>query len=334
MDPNPPAKPRRWRLVIGLAAAALFAWPAWEVGRVLIAGNVHEVIPGQLYRGGQPSAQTLETLVHKYKIRTVLNTRGCCWPEQWYITEAATCERLGVNLEDVCFSAVHLPSRHELRQLLDVLDRAERPIFVHCRHGSDRTGIAAMVAQLLLDDQSYDTAQRQLSMRYGHAPIGKTTMLDRFMRLYVDWLAGTSQAHTPANFRHWVLHEYRGAWCDARFEKVERLFDVPRVGKALEYTIVVRNTSSSDWQFRPLKTAGYHVAFKVINDTQIVVYEGRAGMLDALVRPGERIQVVLIVPPLAVKGNYLLQVDMIEEGHCWFHQTGSEHWEEELAIRE
>jgi hypothetical protein len=27
-------------------------------------------------------------------------------------------------------------------------------------------------------------------------------------------------------------------------------------------------------------------------------------------------------------------VDMIEEGHCWFHQTGSELWEEELAIRE
>jgi hypothetical protein len=27
-------------------------------------------------------------------------------------------------------------------------------------------------------------------------------------------------------------------------------------------------------------------------------------------------------------------VDMIEEGHCWFHQTGSEPWQEEMTIRE
>ncbi|MBI3822706.1 MAG: tyrosine-protein phosphatase [Planctomycetes bacterium] len=336
-EPNaPPSSSRRfrWRLLIYVGAAALLAWPAWEIGCVLFAGNVHEVIPGKLYRGAQPSAKKLEALVQQYKIRTVLNVRGCCWPDAWYIAEAAACERLGVNLEDVCFSAVHLPSRHELRLLIDVLDRAETPIFVHCRHGSDRTGIAAMVAELLLDDKSYDDAQRQLSMRYGHIPIGKTTMLDRFMQLYADWLAQTQQTHAPARLRHWILNEYRGGWCDAHFEKVERLFDVPRVGKSLEYNVVVRNTSTTAWQFRPLKTAGYHITYKVINETQNVIDEGRAGMLDALVQPGEKIQVVLIVAPIAAKGNYRLQVDMIEEGHCWFHQTGSELWEEELAIRE
>ncbi len=324
----------RRRLLICLGAAALFVWPAWELGRLLFLGNVHEVIPGKLYRGAQPSARSLEMLINKHKIRTVLNVRGCCWPDNWYVAEAEACERLGVNLEDVCFSAVHLPSRHELRALIDVLDRAEPPIFVHCRHGSDRTGIAAMAAQLLLDDQSMTSAQHQLSLRYGHVPIGKTTMLDRFMKLYADWLVETQQEHAPKQFRHWILNEYRGGWCDARFEKVERLFDVPRAGKALEYNVVVRNTSSTAWQFRPLKTAGYHVTFKLINETQNVTYEGRAGMLDALVPPGEKIQVMLTVPPITIKGRYLLQVDMIEEGHCWFHQTGSELWEEELMIRE
>jgi hypothetical protein len=57
-------------------------------------------------------------------------------------------------------------------------------------------------------------------------------------------------------------------------------------------------------------------------------------MLDRLVKPGEKIDVVLIVPPLRTTGHYRLMVDMIEEGHCWFHQTGSEMWEEELEIRE
>src|SRR5581483_7257987 len=105
----------------------------------------------------------LETLVQRYKIRTVLNVRGCCWPDPWYVAEASTCQRLGVNLEDVSFSAIHLPSRDELRILLDVLERAEQPIFIHCRQGADRTGIAAMAAQLLLEEQTYAGANRQLS---------------------------------------------------------------------------------------------------------------------------------------------------------------------------
>jgi protein tyrosine phosphatase (PTP) superfamily phosphohydrolase (DUF442 family) len=331
---SPKAARHPWRgRLIRLGGVALFVWFAWQVGLVLFGGNVHVVIPGKLIRGAQPSAQSLEALIDKHKIRTVLNVRGCCWPDQWYVAEAAVCERLGVNMEDVSFSAVHLPSRYELRQLIDVLDRAEPPVFVHCRHGADRTGIAAMTARLLLDDQTYDSAHRQLSIRYGHAPVGKTTVLDRFMQLYADWLTTTHQEHAPKLFRQWVLNEYRGGWCDAHFEKVERLFDSPRVGKHLEFDVVVQNTSSVPWHFQPLKTAGHHVTFKVMNEQQNVVFEGRAGMVDRVVAPGEKIQMVMIVPPLA-KGDYRLVVDMIEEGHCWFHQTGSAPWEEELAIRE
>jgi protein tyrosine phosphatase (PTP) superfamily phosphohydrolase (DUF442 family) len=329
-----PARSLRRGWLIRFSIVAVLLWPGWEVARVLFVGNVHEVIPGKLFRGAQPSAQSLEVLIAEHKIRTVLNVRGCCWPDPWYVAEATECQRLGVNLEDVSFSAVHLPSRHELRQLLEILDRAETPIFVHCRHGADRTGIASMAAHLLLDEHTYDSAHRQLSMRYGHAPLGKTTVLDRFMQLYADWLGATKQVHRPEHFRHWILHEYRGGWCDARFDKVERLFDEPRVGQALEYNVVVYNTSNVAWQFRSLKTAGHHVTFKVISEEQNVIFEGRAGMLDRCVAPGEKIQVVMIVPPIAIKGNYRLLVDMIEEGHCWFHQTGSEPWEEELVIRE
>lgn len=325
-------RPRR--LLLALVLAALFAWPAWELGIILFAGNIHEVIPGKVYRGAQPSAATLERLIQRHHIRTVLNVRGCCWPDAWYLDEAAVCQRHNVNLEDVSFSAAHLPSRHELRVLLDVLDRAEPPIFIHCRHGSDRTGIASAAARILLADGSLADANFQLSLRYGHLPVGKATVLDRFLKLYADWLTQTRQEHSADQFRHWILHEYRGGWCDASFEKVERLFDAPRVGKALQYAVAVRNTGRSPWHFQPTRTAGYHVTFKVLDETQDTVHEGRAGMLDAFVNPGEKIELVMIVPPITKAGRYRLLVDMIEEGHCWFHQTGSEPWEEELLIRE
>ncbi len=332
----PPTPTRRSyrRLLIGVGLAALLLWPGWQVGRVLLGANFHEVIPGKLYRGAQPSGKALENLVHSHKIRTVLNVRGCCYPDQWYLDEAEVCERLGVNLEDICFSAVHLPSRHELRMLIEVLERAEQPIFVHCRHGADRTGIASMAAQLLLVDDTYESAHHQLSLRYAHAPIGKTTMLDRFVKLYADWLQQTGKEHTSANFRQWATHEYRGGWCDAQFVKVERIAAEPRIGETLQYAVAVKNTGPTAWQFRPTRTAGHHVTFKVVDDKHNIIIEGRAGMLDKRVEPGETIEVVMIVPPLAKVGYYRLMVDMIEEGHCWFHQTGSDMWEEELIIRE
>lgn len=331
--PSPTSRSLAGRL-IRFSLVLLVLAPVGYYAFGFFTGNIHEAIPGQIYRGGQLSAPSLENVIGKYKIRTVLNVRGCCWPDKWYINEAEVCQRLDVNLEDVCFSAVHLPSRDELCVLLDVLDRAERPIFIHCRQGADRTGLASMAAALMTDGCSYDDARRQLGMRYGHAPIGRTTTLDRFMDLYASWLKSNDQEHTPERFRHWVLHEYRGGWCDARFEKVQRRFTNPRVGQTLEYDLVVRNTGSDAWQFRPLKTAGNHVTFKVVDASQFVVYEGRAGMLDQRVPPGESISLTMIVPALREPGRYRLLVDMIEEGHCWFHQTGSELWEEELDIRE
>ncbi len=331
--PAPPIR-RWWPMLARLAACGLVAWFAWEIAYVSFLGNVHAVIPGQLYRGGQPSPAALETLIQRYSLRTVINVRGCCYPEEWYIAEAETCQRLGVHLEDITFSAMHLPSRDEVRELIEVLDRTEYPAFIHCRQGSDRTGVAAMIAVLLQENQPYTAARGQLGLRYGHVPVGKTTQLDQFFVAYERWLRETNQEHTPKAFRHWVNHDYRGAWCDVQFDKVERLFDTPRVGQSLSYRIVARNTSNSPWQFRPHKTAGIHFALKVINQERQIVLEERAGLFDAVVPVGETIQVTMVIPPIWIKGPYRICIDMIDEGHCWFHQTGSQPWEEELELRE
>ena len=62
---------------------------------------------------------------------------------------------------------------------------------------------------------------------------------------------------------------------------------------------------------RVLKTAGHHVTFKLINEKQDMVYEGRAGMLDKLVPAGASIEVVMRVPPIAVAGRYRLPLALI-----------------------
>jgi hypothetical protein len=87
------------------------------------------------------------------------------------------------------------------------------------------------------------------------------------------------------------------------------------------------------WRLRPSTLGGMHLFFKVYDGKDQVVREGRAGLLDKTVGPGEAVDLALVVPPLPA-GRYRLFVDMVDEGHAWFYQAGADPWEEELIVRE
>jgi protein tyrosine phosphatase (PTP) superfamily phosphohydrolase (DUF442 family) len=305
---------------------------AWWLGEVLVGANLHTVIPGKVYRGAQPTGAGLERLVQRYGIRTIVNLRGCSTPLPWYLDEGRVAQQHGIALEDISFSAIHLPSAPELRTLLEVLDRSEYPIFLHCRHGADRTGLAAAIVLALQEDVPYPRARGELGLYYGHLSFGRTGMLDCFFDLYEAWLHETGQEHSPARFRHWMLEEYHGGWCNGAVTEVERSGEA-RAGRPIGYRVRLHNRSRSVWQLRPTVTAGVHVFFHVWDAAGNGVAEGRAGMLDATVPPGEDCDVTMIIPPLQA-GWHWLTVDVIEENHCIFYQTGSESWEGELVVRE
>lgn len=173
-----PLPKARWRRVLPvclwLLGLALLTGAGLESYRVLIGRNLHTVLPGRVYRSAQPSLASLQALVKKHGIRTVLNLRGGSPPLPWYQREAAaTCE-LDLCQEDVNLSAGRLPSSTELRRLVEVLDRTEYPMLIHCRRGSDRTGLVATLILLLQEGSNFEQACGQLSMRYGHVSLGRT----------------------------------------------------------------------------------------------------------------------------------------------------------------
>jgi protein tyrosine phosphatase (PTP) superfamily phosphohydrolase (DUF442 family) len=326
----PRSSPRRlvgWTL-IGLAALL----GLWWASDVLFGANLHTVIPGRVYRGAQPDDASLEQMVRDHGIRTVVNLRGYCNPLPWYLEEARAAQRLGISQEDVSFSAIHLPATGELRALIEVLDRAEYPILLHCRHGSDRTGMAAAIVLLLQEGVSYAEARRQLGLYYGHVAFGKTVFLDRFFDLYEDWLSESGKAHTPANFRHWLLDEYRGGWCAGGVEQVE-FVSTPKPLRPIECRVRLHNRGRSIWHLKPTITAGMHVFFRVWDDEGNVLHEDRAGLVDAAIGPGECRDVTVVLPPMW-PGRYWLALDVVEEFHCWFCQAGVDLWEEEFVIGE
>ncbi len=333
IEPNATAAPtRRWLVVAG--AWLLIAWLAWHVAHVAVGGNLHTVIPGRVYRCAQPTGASLDALVPKLGIRTVVNLRGYGASQPWYLAESRGCQKHDVNLEDVPFSAIRLPGKHEIRDLIEILERAEAPLLIHCRQGADRTGLASVAALLLLTDTPYPVALRQLSLRFGHMPIGRTTRNDRFFAMYEAWLRDAEQTHAPSLFRRWAFDVYAGGPAEARWESVACVNGPPRVGVPLGFAVSVRNVSKESWNISATTLAGTHVYWRIFTETDGVLHEGRAGLQNATVAPGEKFHCTLVLPPFQRSGRYRLFVDMLEENHGWFHQFGSEPWEEELVVRE
>ena len=188
--------------LIGASAAC-----GTEVVRMAFSGNTHTVVPGRLYRTAQLTPERLSKHVERYGIKTVVNLRGRPFAD-WYGDECRATQALGVSQEDVVTSANRLPVPQELRRLIEVFDRSEHPVTIHCQQGADRTGLAAAVYLLLYTDADYPTARRQRSPRYGHIAFDKAAAMDDFFDLYEDWLAETKQTHSPAAFRHWATVEY------------------------------------------------------------------------------------------------------------------------------
>src|SRR5687768_7607863 len=142
--PTPaPARPL-WRAVAtGCVLGALLACAA-EIGRMSLDRNTHVVVPGRVYRSAQLDPAELADFVREHHIKTVVNLRGRSH-EPWYPAETRATQELGVSQEDITTSAARLPAPAEVCRLIEVFDKSEHPILLHCRQGADRTGLAAAI---------------------------------------------------------------------------------------------------------------------------------------------------------------------------------------------
>jgi protein tyrosine phosphatase (PTP) superfamily phosphohydrolase (DUF442 family) len=303
------------------------------MGPVFVGHNFHAVLPGRVYRSAQLSGQDLERLVQKYQIRTVINLRGCGVPLPWYLAESQATHQLDVSQEDISLSAGRLPSVHEIRRLVRVLDRTEYPLLLHCRQGADRTGLACVVVLLLQTDLDLPAARRQLGLRFGHVAFDRPACLDWFFDLYADWLRNHGVSHSPAVFRRWVDQDYCPGTCCCSFEPL----DVPiqaRCHEPIPLRIRVHNTGLEVWHLRQESNAGIHGCFVLKDANNRGLASGRFGMFNADVPPGSSIDLTAVFPALQRPGHYRYLVDMVDEEQSWFNQVGMEPMEGELEVHE
>jgi hypothetical protein len=307
---------RRPRVALRVVVLLILLSFLGEALRVLVGNNLHAVIPGEVYRCSQPTGDGLRGLVADHHIKTVINLRGYspAADTDWYISEArATCAT-GISQEDITLSALRLPPPAELRRLVDVLDHSERPILFHCKQGADRTGMVSAMVLLLYTDADLARARRQLWPRYGHFRFGRVAAMDDFLDRYEAWLAG--RPHGSELFRDWVLHHYSpgpasGALVLADGLPVDHRRAVA-VGHWLALPVRATNTSAESWELKPGNFAGIHVAYSVQNGKGEDVYKAQVGLFRRTVRPGESLDLTLVVPPLKAPGLYTLRADLMD----------------------
>lgn len=144
-------------------------------------GNVHAVVAGQAYRSNQPDPARIASLQKLYGIKTIINLRGAEPGSKWYDEEIAAAATLGINHVNFGMSSRRALDLAQTRELIALMQNAEKPVLIHCKSGADRTGLAAALYVAAIAKDSERKAERQLSIAYGHFgfPLSPTYAMDK-----------------------------------------------------------------------------------------------------------------------------------------------------------
>jgi len=131
------------------------AWAAVldRTGETTGLKNFHQV-SNDLYRGAQPTARGIRYL-KKLGVRTIVNLR----------TFHSDTDEIGDT--DIAYVHIRMQAWREededtVRFLKIVTDTAKTPVFVHCQHGADRTGLMCAVYRVAVQGWTKDEAVREM----------------------------------------------------------------------------------------------------------------------------------------------------------------------------
>ncbi len=186
-------------LLIILIASAILYW-------VYISPRFHTVIPQQVYRSSEMTVSGFEQYIKRYGIRSVINLRGAGENDLWYENEMAAVAATHVTHYDFKLKSHEKPTRAQLKALVRLIQQAPKPVLIHCKNGSDRTGLASAVALIIYDKPNLDAIKKQYSLIYG--ALSPTSVGKLVIPVYLQWLEQQPH-HGPlkpdaVSFQQWL----------------------------------------------------------------------------------------------------------------------------------
>lgn len=325
---------RTTRIAVSVFAVGLVAI-LWILRAPLFGNNFHEVISASVFRSAQLDPGDLDAAIDEHGLRSVVSLRfqehdgGVPGGGERGIAAAR-----GVDFHLVPLGADRLLSRQRLRELIHVLDTAKRPMLIHCRNGTDRTGLAAALV-VLLAGQDTRAARAAFALRFGHPGPLSPSDLSEWIDLYERWLDDEGRATSAENLRAFAATGYTPYHYDARLEPI----DVPAVFEAGRHHFLrfrVTNTSPRALDFaRPLPEGEPGVLFgaQIVSAAdESLILEARGRTTRQRLAPGESVELDITLPPIPKPGTYHLLVDLVDE--VWFYQMGSTPFRLDVDARE
>jgi len=170
----------RLRILIAALAVVLLLPASYFGVYMQVQGNFHQITQGEAYRSAKLDGDKLEHYIKKYNIKSIVNLLGEDAHKPWYREELQISTEHNIRHYDIHLSATHEPTEEDARKLVEIFKTAPRPVLIHCKGGSDRSGLVAAMWKVIVDNEPKSEARKQLSILYGHFPIGKTSAMDHF----------------------------------------------------------------------------------------------------------------------------------------------------------
>ena len=146
--------------------------------------NFHQVNEN-LYRGAQPEKDWVEKL-KELKIKTVINLRG---ESEGTSAEAAEARVAGLRYFSVPLPGFGRPRDEQVEKVLAIINDAQNwPVFIHCRHGEDRTGTIIAVYRITNDGWTSEQAKSE-AKKYG---------MSRFQFAMKDYIGDYARDRQPS----------------------------------------------------------------------------------------------------------------------------------------
>ena len=172
---------RRYKIALATLVLLLLVFAGYQL-YINEQGNFHPITEGEAYRSGQLDPDEFEYYIKKYNIRSIVNLRGENPTKPWYQEEIKFCDEHDIRHYDISLSSDKAPNQEDIRKLMEIFRTAPRPVLIHCLAGADRSGLVAAMWKVVVDKEPKEEAKKQLSLFFGHLPIGKTAVMDNFFQ--------------------------------------------------------------------------------------------------------------------------------------------------------
>jgi len=127
-------------------------------------------INSNINAGGRPGEQGVKQLA-QMGIRTIVDLETGIFTKEPEVVkrEEKEAQELGIMFQKVPMHSFMIPSKEKVGEAVDLIaDSNNQPVFIHCEHGKDRTGIVIAIYRMKIDGWPAERAYKEMKKNGFH----------------------------------------------------------------------------------------------------------------------------------------------------------------------